>query len=367
MNRREAFRTLGLGGLGLLVPWQLSAANPMPGQAISGTLRLGANENPYGPSLAAREAMKNYILEGNRYPFALAQELIEMLTDRNDLGENQVLLGAGSSELLLNAASWALEAGLPVVSADPVFPIFGRYVERFGGAVTHVPLNAKKEHDLPSMLKATQETPGIVYIVNPNNPTGTLLDRQKLLDFVTEASKSSYVLLDEAYTEFVDPNYGNSLMKEVSNNPKLIVLRTFSKVFGIAGMRMGYAMAHPETLRKFSSYQIWPNASANAAAIGAAIACLEDHAFVNMTIEKNAVAKQHVYDTLDQMNIRYIPSYTNFMIFDLKGYAGQFKSDMAKQNILLQQVKESDELWCRLSIGKLEEMTQFTKKLKQLW
>jgi histidinol-phosphate aminotransferase len=366
MNRRDAFRTLGLGGLGLLVPWQLNA-DPMPGQAVTGPLRLGSNENPYGPSPAALEAMSRYMREGNRYPFAMNKDLIQAIARRNGVSDKQVLLGAGSSELLLNAASWAIEAKLPVVAADPVFPIFGKYVERFGGQVTHVPLNALKAHDLPRMQKAAASTPGMVYLVNPNNPTGTLLDHQALLDFIKTVSKKSYVLVDEAYIEFVDPAYSRSVVSEVTSNPKLIVLRTFSKVHGLAGMRIGYALAHPDTLKKFSSYQIWPNASVNAAAIGAALACLEDKGFVNETIEKNTVAKQHVYDTLDQMKIPYIPSHTNFMIFDLKKYKGQFKQDMAKENILLQEVQDKDGLWARLSIGKLEEMSVFTQKLQGIW
>ncbi len=367
MNRRDLFRTLGLGGIGLLIPWQLSAADFLPGQASSGALRLGSNENPYGPSPAALEAMARYMRDGNRYPFELVQELVKALASRNGLTPNQVILGAGSNELLLNAASWCLETKLPVVAANPVFPVLGMYIERFGGQVTHIPLNAQKAHDLPAMLRAADKTPGMVYIVNPSNPTGTLVDHQALLDFIKEASQKSYVLVDEAYIEFVDPAYSRSVASEVSNNPKLIVLRTFSKVFGLAGMRIGYALAHADTLRKIGSYQIFPGISTNAAGIGAALASLNDKAFVSHTIEQNTVAKQHVYDSLDQLNIRYIPSHTNFMMFDLKKYSGDFKADMAKENILLQQFEDEEGRWARLSIGKLEEMGTFTEALERIW
>lgn len=367
MNRRDAFRTLGLGGLGLLLPWQLEAAGSSPRQVVSGPLRLGSNENPYGPSKAAMEAMTRFIREGNRYPFALNKDLIQAIAKRNGVGSDQVLLGAGSSELILNTASWALEAKLPVVAAKPVFPLFGMYVERFGGQVTHIPLNAQHAHDLPRMQEAAEKTPGMVYIVNPNNPTGTLLDHQALLAFIKEVSKKSYVVVDEAYIEFVDPDYSRSVVSEVKNNPRLIVLRTFSKVYGLAGMRMGYALAHAESLKKLSSYQIWPGATANIAAIGAAMAALEDPQFVRETIEKNTAAKQHVYETLEQMKIPYVPSHTNFMIFDLEKYVGEFRQDMAKEEVLLQEIEGNGKSWARLSIGTWEEMQVFTEKLKKLW
>jgi len=282
--------------------------------------------------------------------------------------ENQVLLGAGSIELLQHTGNFMGKEGFPLVTATPVFLVLPNLARRFENPLIEIPLNAEKQHDLPRMLEAVKKNPGMVYVVNPNNPTGTIVPHKELLPFCKEASEHAYVVVDEAYIEYLGADYAQSVAPLIRDNPKILILRTFSKIFGLAGLRIGYAIAHPEMIDRLKTFQVHPNVTLAYTSIAAARASLSDQPFQEKSRQKIRASVDYVCEMLDKRGIKYIPTHTNFLYFDINAYPDNFRQDMASHNILLQQVTEQDNrTWCRLSIGKQDEMEVFVSVFEKIW
>lgn len=252
-----------------------------------------------------------------------------------------------------------------IVTANPTFGILPNTAKKIGTEVIEIPLNYDKVHDLPAMMSAINDKTELVYMVNPANPTGTMMKPSVIKSFCEEASKKAVVVIDEAYIDFLDAPDNESMVQLIEYNPKIIIVRTFSKIFGMAGMRVGFIMAHPDMINKLEpNYFASSQFAVSTIAQAAAMECLKDLSHCKMSKQKNAEARNYSMGELKKMNLRVIPSYTNFIFFSLGNYPGDFAQDMMKKNVALRSNTYPDGKWCRLSIGTLDEMQQFFKIMK---
>jgi histidinol-phosphate aminotransferase len=367
INRRDLLRQGSLALAGLTFAGRFTAAaNNEQHRKFSPTgsvIKLSANENPYGPSPLARKAMADAVVSSNRYPWDNTTALRTALGKHYGLTNEHVLIGAGSSEILGLVAQHAALAKGNAITADPSFSIWVRAAETLGMQVIKVPLTADKKHNLPAMMARLNNETRLVYVCNPNNPTGTILPSAEVKSFVEEVSKKTLVLLDEAYIEYCDQP---TLAGMVANNRNLIVAKTFSKIYGLAGARIGYALAHPETINKLASLQPWQNAGASAVSVAGAIASLQDADFLTMSKERNRKAGAYTMKELQSMGYPCIPSDTNFLYYSIRSFNGNWMEQLRARNILTGRITEEEGKWTRTTIGTWEEMQAFIAAVKQL-
>jgi histidinol-phosphate aminotransferase len=370
-SRRQWLKSALTAGAGL--PLSLSLANELMAAPVSRAerlhgiesknlsqlVRLGSNENPYGPSEKARKAIIASISEGNRYAHGVAQDLRKVIAAREGVAPEYVLLGGGSSELLcLTGMSVGLEGG-SVLSAFPTFRLLMDYARKFNARWDQVNLDEYMVHHLEAMASAVKSDTKIVFVVNPNNPTGTVLDTEKLKSFCVEVGKRAIVFVDEAYIEFLDQYEKKSMVQLVKEGHNVLVCRTFSKIYGLAGLRVGYLIGQPDTLQKIASKQMWGNY--NQAGLAAAAASLEDKDFVAMTRKRNAEARQHLFNYLDSKKWSYGKSVANVVFFPAPIDGKTILEQTEKRGYQIRVWDYAGKEWCRVSIGTLEEMKGFTK------
>lgn len=333
-----------------------------------GLINLGANENPYGISPKAKQAILDMTSEANRYQFNVAslQSFKKGLGDYYKVTENQILVTAGSGEGLALLARHFNKGN--VVTANITFGILPNTAKKIGTKVIEVPLTKEKVHDLPAMLAAINSETQLVYICNPANPTATILKPAALKSFCEEASKRAVVLIDEAYTDFLDNPENESMISLIDKNPNVLVIKTFSKIHAMAGLRIGFIIGHSSLISKLQPdyFQSSQFAVSNLS-LAAAMASLSDEQHKAMSKQKNEEARKYTMDEMKKLGIDFIPSYTNFIFYPVKKYNGEYASDMFdKHKIILRANKYSDGQWARVSIGTLEEMKAFCSTLKSV-
>lgn len=375
-SRRQWLKSALAAGAGL--PLSLTLANELMAAPVSRAewlhgiepknlnqlVRLGSNENPYGPSEKARKAIVASISEGNRYAHGVAQDLRKVIAAREGVAPENVLLGGGSSELLcLTGMSVGLEGG-SVLSAFPTFRLLMDYAQKFNARWDQVNLDDNMVHNLEAMASAVKGDTKIIFVVNPNNPTGTVLDIEKLKSFCIETGKLATVFVDEAYIEFLDQYESKSMVQLVKEGHNVLVCRTFSKIYGLAGLRIGYLIGQPDTLKKIASKQMWGNY--NQAGLAAAAASLEDKEFVAMTRKKNAEARQHLFNYLDSKKWSYGKSLANVVFFPAPIDGKTILEQTEKKGYQIRVWDYAGKEWCRVSIGTLDEMKGFTKAFDQV-
>ncbi|HEY0653237.1 MAG TPA: histidinol-phosphate transaminase [Chryseosolibacter sp.] len=327
-------------------------------------IRLGSNENPYGPSEKARQAIQQTLSEANRYPFQVVNEFKETLAAHEGVTVDHVLIGAGSGDLLCaTGAAFSLEGGR-ILSGFPTFPMLMNYAEVFKATWDKVNMNDQLAYDYDAVARQLKDDTRLVFICNPNNPTGTLVDSAVVKAFTEEISKKVPVFSDEAYIEFLDPANQVSMVDLVKKGSNVIVSRTFSKIYGLAGLRIGYIIAKPEIIRKIQKNH--PGIPNNQLAIAAAKASLGDTAFMDMSRKKNAEARKILTDYLDKKGYFYGKSVTNFVMFDPKADAQGKLSQLAQQGIAIRVWDYKGMQWLRVSIGTADEMKTFVKAYDQL-
>jgi len=336
--------------------------------AGSGLINLGSNENPYGISAKAKQAILDLMGETNRYPFNVAslQSSKKTLGDYYKVGEDQVLITAGSGEGLAMLARHFNKGN--IVAADITFAVLPNTAKKIGTKVIEVPLTKEKAHDLTAMMQAINNETQLVYICNPANPTATIVEANALKSFCEEASKKTVVLIDEAYNEFLDNADSQSMIGLIEENPNILVIKTFSKIHAMAGLRIGFIIGHPTLIKKlqpdyFQSSQL----AVSVLSLNAAMASLNDEAHKLMSKQKNETARKYTMNEMKKMGIDFIPSYTNFIFYPVKKYTGEYATDMLeKHKIILRANKYSDGQWARVSIGTLDEMKAFCSTLKSV-
>ncbi len=327
-------------------------------------IRLNMNENAYGPSEAARKAIIDSLVDANRYPRNYTAKLREEIAKREGLTPDHVMLAAGSTELLgLAGLVYGLEKG-ELVACNPTFDFLMLYAERMGCDWGRTPLTAEYQQDLNALDKTCGANTKLIFICNPNNPTGVEVPTDTLRDFCETQSAKYPVYVDEAYVE-LSPNGRNSSMASLTlNNPNIIVGRTFSKVHGLAGMRIGYALANPMTIERMTNLHTGRGMTVSCAAAAAALACLNDPEFEAYSRSKIIEGRKIVCRAFDQMGVEYLNSATNFVLFRNDKWKKDPVEAMEKENIL---IRKYDHLygWTRVSIGTIEEMEQFVAAAKK--
>ncbi len=327
-------------------------------------VRLNSNENPYGPSEKAKKAVVQSLTMGNRYAFNEMEELKKLIATKEGVDPSYILLGAGSGELLCQTGiAYGLDGGR-VLSAYPTFPLLMNYAQMMNAEWDKVDLNEKLEFDYEKLLSAIKSDTRLVFSCNPNNPTGTVVNIDTVKSFSEEASKKTLVYADEAYIEFLEPAQQKSMVSLVERVPNLIVSKTFSKIYGLAGLRVGYIVAHPDVLKKVGKYG--DTISVSQTAIAAAKASLGDEGFMKMTREKNAIARTVLTDYLTQKKIFYSKSQTNVLLFPAPMDGKTILAKLEEKGYLIRVWDYQEKEWCRVSIGTVDEMRGFVKAFDEV-
>ncbi len=326
----------------------------------AGIIKLSSNENPHGPSPLARKAMMDVVNSSNRYPWEVTSQLREKIATGFGLTKDHVVIGAGSSELLGVVSVFAALQKGNAVAPDPTFRLWMPAARKTGLPIKLVPLTQGQVTDLQRMKEAIDAETKMVYICNPNNPTGTIIPAAELEAFIKQVPPRVIILLDEAYTEFSEEP---SMAKLVNDYPNLVVAKTFSKIYGMAGARVGFALANPVTIKQLNDLQPWPNAGASAVSLAGAMASLQDKTFTDFCKKENQKARAVFYKALEKAGIPYIPSHTSFVYFDTTGYAQDVKAVLEAKQIIGARTFAEGTKWLRLSVGTVEEMQQVAAAL----
>jgi len=316
-------------------------------------IRIDSNENPLGPGASAREAIAAIIPQGGRYSDYLTDDLVKALAEMEGLKLEQVRVYAGSSEPLHHTVAAFASPQRSYVTADPGYEAGMSAAHAVGAKVVKVPLTKTYAHDAKAMLAAAPDA-GVFYVCSPNNPTGTLTSHSDLEYLVENKPKGSVVLVDEAYIHFSD---AESAMDLVRAGKDVILLRTFSKIYGMAGLRCGAVFARPDLIEKIDDYGGWNFMPITA--MVAASASLKDAQLVPERKRINARIRGDVFAWLDRNGYSYIPSQSNCFMLDTKGPAKTAIYAMAKQNVYIGRIWPVWPTYARITIGTAAEMEQF--------
>ncbi len=359
------------GGLPLsLTSVSASASSAAPVYAPSygpapGIAKLNANENPYGPSDAALAAMLQASKRGAYYVGETVPRLKSMIAERHGLTPEHIALSSGSSGVLTYLGEARSVKG-KILGPDLFWDTTAKMATRHGGSIKRLPRNPNLAIDLDAMYEAITDDVALVQITNPNNPTGLVLDGDALRAFCKKASRKATVLVDEAYNELTDkPDY-TSMVDLVREGYDVVVARTFSKIYGMAGMRVGYLMAAPETAAEVMRYSLGDYAL-NQAGVAGAVASYNDLAFLEMSRSRVVEARDMLQAAVAEAGLRALPSATNFVFVDLGGLnAETFRQKMAERNVLIRGIYRDYTNWSRVSMGMLGDVEQYVAALPQV-
>ena len=323
----------------------------------AGAARLDSNENPYGPCAGALAAMDRSQKSAARYPDAAEDDVRQAIARQHGVAPENVLLGCGSGEILRVADMAFLAPDRTVVAAEPTFEAVLLYARVTRAEAIKVPLTPDFRHDLPRMAAACDGRTGLVYVCNPNNPTGTIVTREELGMFFERVPKSARILVDEAYHHFVEDAAYASASEWLGRVPNLILVRTFSKIHGLAGMRLGYAVAAKESIDAMREHALWSNT--NAAVLEAALASLLDEGHVPRTRRTMNDTRRWLCAEIAKDGRPVIPSETNFVMIDVGDDVAPVIAALRGQGVFVGRKFPSMPRWLRVSIGAPEEMRKF--------
>ncbi len=354
-------RKISRGRLDISPLYQEFIANP---SEVAVRARLNSNENKFGPSPRAQKAIAEQASAGNLYGWGAIESLKQMVADREGVSVDHILIGPGSTDFLEKFAMAYFMKGGNLVSADPTFMTLIRVAEAAGAEWKNIPLTKSWSHDLAAMEKAIDSETRLVYLCNPNNPTGTLTDFIDSLSFCERVSSRAPVFVDEAYMEFLKPGTGTSAVSLIKKGSNVIVARTFSKIYGMAGLRIGYVVGQPETLERIARLSFSGMGIANTSLAGA-MASLGDDGFVEMCRTKHNEIREFTADGLRRLGYDPVPSYTSFMIFPIRSSGQKFLNEMRSRGVEVRAVNIGGQPYCRVSLGLMDEMEIFLENVAQ--
>lgn len=370
INRRQWLRGAGLAGAATILgtpsiaqplsPEDVARFRPRP---MGSPVRLSSNENPYGPSERVRQAMTRAFDLGCRYPGSFSRKLHKQIAQREGVSEEHICIAGGSTEGLKVVGLTYGKDGGEIIAAKPTFLAMMTYAQQWGGTVNWVPLDENLVHDTEEMEKRISSKTRLIFLCNPNNPTSTLLPRNTLRDFCESASRKTMVFSDEAYYDFIEEENYPSMVELVKKDANIIVSRTFSKVYGMAGLRIGYMVAKPEIVRNLRKNLM---AFTNIIAIAAAEEALKDQEFYEFSLQQTREGKKMIYQTLDQLGLEYVQSQTNFIFFKSGMPIRKLQEKMKEQGVLIGRPFPPFDEWCRISTGTLEEVQLFNDGLTKV-
>jgi len=349
---RRHFARLATTGAALAAFPSLLARTP-----TAAPILLNSNENPYGPSPAAMSAIQDCMGQIFRYPDDPEISLAETIAASHGVTTSEVLLANGSSDVLRLAAF--LASGKKIVTANPTFESLWHHAR--GSEIVKVPLDAAYAHDLPKMLEAAKDA-ALVYICNPNNPTATITPRAAIRAFLDAVSPSTTVLVDEAYHHYATSRDYESVAPLIRTKPNLIVARTFSKIYALAGLRCGYALAQKAMIERLAAHQAFN--VMNLFALVAARASLEDTEHVAKSRQKNSDTREWLIGELKRDGYQTLPSEANFVMIDVRSEVKPMIAAMRERGVRVGRLFPAMPAHMRLTIGLPEEMRRFVEVFK---
>lgn len=396
ISRRRFAQLLGAGAAyaaanpswSLGKPLAATAAPALFSEPPANVVRLSSNENPYGPSPMAVKAMTDAFSLAWRYPDEHADLLVEMLAKTNDVDRDQILIADGSGEILKLCAaaftgpqtnserntgtlatptrggslrSFAAGRGRMIV-AEPTFEAIANHATISGAEVVKVPLTKNFAHDLAKMNAAASQ--GLIYICNPNNPTASITPKDELRQFIEKAPRETMILVDEAYYHYADSPEYESVIPLIKDHANLIVARTFSKIYGMAGLRCGYCVAQKETIQRLRPHQTWD--SVNIMAIVASIASLNDPDHVANGRRMNTEIRKYLSSELQTAGYQHIPSQANFIMIDVKRPVLPLIGGLRQRGVQVGRLFPALPNYMRVTVGKKPEMETFLAAFREV-
>ena len=331
---------------------------------ISGSIKLASNENPLGPSPRAAQAIREKVHTLHRYPDGSGYYLKTKLSKTFGVPFDQIILGNGSNELIELVLRTFLSAGEGVIQAFPTFLVYEKMVKAIGGRMHSVPLVGFKV-DLKGILNAITPETKLIFICNPNNPTGSAIVREDMRNFLNDVPDDIVVLLDEAYIEFASDKAVASGLELLDRHPLLVVLRTFSKLYGLAGLRIGYGFASPMIIDYMN--RVRQPFNANALAQAGATAALDDFEFVERTQKLVREGLEYLYQSIEHMGLKYIRTETNFFLIRVPIGGERVYELMLKEGVIVRSMKSYDlPDYIRINAGLREENERFVRTLRKV-
>lgn len=364
LSRRNFLRSIGGGATAAVAAptlgWALDpVGEPSRSREEGGPILLNANENAYGASERLLESIRDAASVGNRYPGTHYPPLVERLAAMHGVSADHVVLGVGSTEILrMSVLAFAGVERKQTITALPTYEVVGRQARLLGTGLTEVPMTSTWTHDLETMLSRASAQTGLVYICNPNNPTATITPRKQIEAFIAKMPASTYLLIDEAYHHYATPSddYVSFLDRPV-NDPRVIVARTFSKIYAMAGMRLGYAVAAPETAKRLAAHRV-DNAISTITALSA-VTALGDMETAQHNAEVNARDRAEFFRQAQIRGLKPINSQANFVMFDTGRRVEDVIAYFSKNNIEVGRKFPPLDTSLRISLGTPPEMQEF--------
>lgn len=359
LNRRQWLKSTGAAVAGLAVAQQIFAPKARAqheadrSAARTEPVRISGNENPFGPSQMAIMAMMQNLEKTNRYAFSETQTLIKTIAAKEGVSEDNIVMGVGSGEILEIYGSYLGQQKGDVITAQPGYLQMTGVMEKMGSKVIYVPLDKDLVHDLDGMAAKVTANTKAVYICNPNNPTGTIVPPDKLRAFAIEIAKKCPVFIDEAYLECSDNFTANTMVKLVAEGHNVAIARTFSKVYGLAGQRIGYGVMPAAMAKEVKGFS---TGSLNLLGVVAATASLEDAAYVEETRAKIKAGRDELLAVIKSLGKKYAEPQGNFVFFQTGMPIKLFQEKMKAEMVLVGRPFPPMLDWCRISIGLPEEM-----------
>ena len=358
MDRRRVLQGLVMGATGMALSVNAFGQIDIP----PGQVRLVFNENPYGPSPKALAEVANILPLTAYYPDDIEGELVELFMERLRLDREQIFLSSGSNEGL-QAAMLAFGKQGKVLSPGLTYSDHLLYAQQLGVMVERVPLREDMAIDLEAIARAVDGSVSLVYLCNPNNPTGLAIDGDELRSFCREVGAKVPIMIDEAYNELTDkPDY-TSMIDLVRGGANILVTRTFSKIFGMAGLRVGYGMGHPDIVKVVrDQVMAWPNG----VGLYAAYHSYLDEEFIAFSRAKILQGREMVNATFRRHGIEPLPSQTNFVYADIGRDADVFKAQLASRNVIIRGVFDEYRTYSRVSMGRIEDLRVFDRAVLEV-
>lgn len=363
LTRRHFLGAMGAGAAASALPLPLGpralAATQRDSNAgtLASPILLNSNENAYGPFPKVVSAMRDALARANRYPDAAQERFVERVSKLHSVSPKQVLVGCGSVEILRMCATAFTGPGRKLIMASPTFEQVGRFAQTAGAEVVRIPLTKNFAHDVAAMLTAATDA-GLIYICNPNNPTASITPRKDLEAFVSKIPAATHVLIDEAYHHFAipSPGYASFLDRPLAND-RVIVARTFSKVYGLAGMRLGYGISSVSTIERMRPHRL--NENGNVAVLSSALTALDDDASLQASVRRNTVDRDEFTSQARARKLSAIASHANFAMIDTGRPVQAVIEHFKKHGVLVGRPFPPMDSYLRVSFGLPAEMERF--------
>jgi len=327
--------------------------------------KLSSNENPLGTSKEVLKVIKNSIDNLNIYPDGNSSDVKQALSDFYKINPDNIIIGNGSEEIIDMLINIMISPGEEVIFANPTFIKYEITVKKFSGICIKVPLNDQFQHDLNEMYLRINEKTKVIFICNPNNPTGTVVDKEELKSFIKKVREDILIVIDEAYYEYMSDASDPKIFELIKKHENVVLLRTFSKAYGLAGLRVGYCIAQPQLITILNKVRNPFNV--NTLAQTAASAALNDQQHVSDSKEFNEAGKLFLYKHLNKIGYQYIATEANFMMINVKTDSEKVYRLMLEEGIV---IRPGNSLglpnWIRVTIGRIEDNKKIIKILKKV-